>query len=69
MGVHKTSIVISMALGEKTKKKLTVSSSEVGQRVITLLTVHNILEVQKKKEAERTQEKAELNSFFLFGFL
>lgn len=58
-----------MALGEKTKKKLTVSSSEVGQRVITLLTVHNILEVQKKKEAERTQKKAELNSFFLFGFL
>lgn len=37
----------------KKGQKLTVSSSEIGQGVVTLLTVHNILEVHKKKDREK----------------
>lgn len=54
--------------GKKNRgKKLTVSSSEVGQGVVTLLAVHNILEGQKKK-GERRHGKEELNSFSLSPF-
>lgn len=37
----------------ETKDKLTVGSGEVGQRVVALLAVHNVLQVQEEQEEEQ----------------
>lgn len=49
---------------EKHKTKLTVSSGEVGQRVVALLTVHYILQVQEKKSRDKPQ-KGRIKLIFL----
>lgn len=49
---------------EKHKTKLTVSSGEVGQRVVALLTVHDILQVQEKKNRDKPQ-KGRIKLIFL----
>lgn len=39
--------------GDRGKRKLTVGRGEVGQRVVALLTVHDVLQVQEEQEEEQ----------------
>lgn len=49
---------------ENHKSKLTVSSGEVGQRVVALLAVHDILQVQEKENRDKPQ-KGRIKLIFL----